>query len=261
MNDETIIVAGIGLCTASIVMSLLWLQQRRTENAGIVDIGWSGTIPLLAAFYAYWYGTYTVPRVWIALAFIICWGLRLIWHIHRRSYGKPEDGRYRELRNVWGKDTQWKMFIFFQFQAVAACIFSLPFLLIAREIRSDILFLEEVGFLMMWFSLAGESTADQQLNRFKKKSLRGAVCRDGLWNYSRHPNYFFEWMIWVSIAVYAMPVPGGIIAMICPILMLIFLFKVTGIPATEEQALKSRGDAYREYQASTSAFFPWFKKG
>jgi len=261
MNNNIIIMAGSGFISASIVMCLLWLRQHRTENAGIVDIGWSGTIPLLAVFYAYWSGTYTVPRVWIALAFIICWGGRLVWHIHRRSYGRPEDGRYRELRNAWGKDAPWKMFIFFQFQALAAVIFSLPFLLIALDTRSEIHILEEIGFLLMWFSLAGESAADKQLSQFKKKSSsRGTVCQDGLWNYSRHPNYFFEWMIWVSIAIYALPSPNGIYAVICPMLMLFFLFKVTGIPATEEQALKSRGDAYRAYQASTSAFFPWFKK-
>jgi steroid 5-alpha reductase family enzyme len=82
----------------------------------------------------------------------------------------------------------------------------------------------------------------------------------GLWNYSRHPNYFFEWLIWIAWLVFALGSPHGWIAFICPVLMLYFLFRVTGIPATEAQALRSRGEDYRRYQQTTSAFVPWFKK-
>lgn len=261
MSRDILLVAGSGFLAAFVIMSVLWLCQRRTHNAGIVDIGWSGTIPLLAAFYAWWYGTFTVPRVWIAVAFIICWGLRLMWHIHRRSSGKPEDSRYRDLRESWGKNAQWKFYLFFQFQAAAAFLFSLPFLLMARDVRAEVHVLEEIGFLLMWLSLAGESAADSQLKKFKRRhSTKGKVCTEGLWNYSRHPNYFFEWMIWVSIALYSLPSPHGYLSLICPALMLFFLFKVTGIPAAEAQAIKSRGQAYRDYQAATSAFVPWFKK-
>ena len=87
-----------------------------------------------------------------------------------------------------------------------------------------------------------------------------AYANRGLWNYSRHPNYFFEWLIWVAWAVFALGSPFGWIAIGCPLLMLYFLFRLTGIPATEAQALRSKGEAYREYQRSTSAFIPWFKR-
>ena len=90
--------------------------------------------------------------------------------------------------------------------------------------------------------------------------IRDRVCSAGLWHYSRHPNYFFEWLIWVSFFFFAFPAPWGWTTILCPALMLFFLLRVTGIPYTEEQSLRSRGLAYRQYQRSTSAFVPWFPK-
>ena len=100
--------------------------------------------------------------------------------------------------------------------------------------------------------------ADAQLHRFKQDPAnKGKTCQVGLWHYSRHPNFFFEWLIWVSYALYAMGSPSGAWGWLSPALMLYFVTKVTGIPATEAQALRSRGDEYRKYQQTTSAFFPW----
>jgi steroid 5-alpha reductase family enzyme len=109
--------------------------------------------------------------------------------------------------------------------------------------------------------LLGESLADRQLARFRADPAnKGKICQIGLWNYSRHPNYFFEWLVWVGYAVFALGSPWGWLGFIAPALMLHFLLNVTGIPMTEELSLKSKGDAYREYQRTTSAFVPWFKK-
>jgi steroid 5-alpha reductase family enzyme len=121
--------------------------------------------------------------------------------------------------------------------------------------------LEYAGIALWLVAVIGESIADAQLAAFKRDPAnRGHVCQRGLWNYSRHPNYFFEWFVWVAWAVYALASPFGWLAMICPVLMLVFLLRVTGIVATEAQALRSRGEEYVRYQQSTSAFVPWFKK-
>jgi steroid 5-alpha reductase family enzyme len=99
------------------------------------------------------------------------------------------------------------------------------------------------------------------LKAFKKDpATKGKVCEEGLWKYSRHPNYFFEWLIWIGYALIAMDSPLGWIAWICPISMYILLNKVTGIPMLEELAVVSKGQMYVRYQQTTSAFFPWFKK-
>lgn len=107
----------------------------------------------------------------------------------------------------------------------------------------------------------GESVADRQLDRFRRDPAnKGRVCRVGLWRVSRHPNYFFEWLLWVAYFTFALASPGGWLTAYCPALMLYFLFRVTGIPTTEAQALRSRGDDYRECQRTTSAFVPWFRR-
>jgi steroid 5-alpha reductase family enzyme len=239
------------------IMSVLWLVQRKTGNAGIVDIGWSGTIPLIVVFAVLLIGNPSPIRLALLLAMAVLWGGRLVWHIHRRSHGKPEDGRYAELRRAWGAQVQPKMFLFFQFQAAAAVLFSMPFLLSLGQSSATLLPLEIAAFLLWLFAWLGEASADRQLARFKRDpASKGKVCEAGWWHYSRHPNYFFEWLIWVANALFAWSAPGGPWALLCPVLMLFFLFKVTGIPATEEQALKSKGDAYRRYQQTTSVFVP-----
>jgi steroid 5-alpha reductase family enzyme len=121
--------------------------------------------------------------------------------------------------------------------------------------------LEYVGIGFWLVAVIGESIVDAQLAAFRREPAnRGHVCERGLWNYSRHPNYFFEWLVWVAWAIYAAASPFGWLALICPLVMLFFLFRVTGIPATEAQALRSRGQEYARYQRTTSAFVPWFKK-
>ena len=109
--------------------------------------------------------------------------------------------------------------------------------------------------------LIGESTADAQLAAFKRNPAnKGGVCDAGLWRYSRHPNYFFEWLIWIAYAVFALASPYGWIALAMPVLMLHFLINVTGLKATEEQALRTKGERYRLYQARTSGFIPWIPR-
>ncbi|HMO49793.1 MAG TPA: DUF1295 domain-containing protein [Kiritimatiellia bacterium] len=264
---------GLGfMMTASTVLACgimvgLWLIQRRTGNAGIVDIGWSGSIPLLVALCGILLWTdqtrtsADVMRQVAATMMCALWGFRLVAHIHRRSHGKPEDRRYATLRKNWGNHAQRNLFWFFQFQAVAAALFALPYILILRNPAPDIHPLEWAGLVLWFMAWFGEAIADQQLAAFKRNPANeGKVCDAGLWNYSRHPNYFFEWLIWCAVALAALPAPLGWIALVCPVLMLFFLFKVTGIPATEAQALKSKGDAYRRYQKTTSVFVPWFKR-
>jgi steroid 5-alpha reductase family enzyme len=108
----------------------------------------------------------------------------------------------------------------------------------------------------------GEATADSQLKAFKKDpSNKSKVCSQGLWNYSRHPNYFFQWLMWMSYFVFALASPYGYLAIISPAIILYLLLKVTGIPMTEEQSIRSKGEAFKKYQQTTSAFVPWFKKG
>jgi steroid 5-alpha reductase family enzyme len=118
--------------------------------------------------------------------------------------------------------------------------------------------LEIAGTVLWLIAISGEALADAQLAAFKRHAAnQGKVCDAGLWRYSRHPNYFFEWLIWVAFLVFALGSPWGWVAIIGPASILYLLLRVTGIPMTEEQSIRSRGDAYRRYQRTTSAFVPW----
>ena len=120
---------------------------------------------------------------------------------------------------------------------------------------------EWVGIALWLFAVAGESLADYQLKQFKADSANhGQVCQIGLWHYSRHPNYFFEWLIWLSFFSFALGSPWGILTVYCPALMLYFLLRVTGIPMTEDLAVKTKGEEYRQYQRTTSKFVAWLRR-
>jgi steroid 5-alpha reductase family enzyme len=243
-----------------LMMVVLWLVQRKTGNAGIVDVGWGMGQAVLPLLYFLVLEGYLVRQAVITAMGLLAGG-RLAWHLWRRTVGHPEEGRYQALREEWGARTESKLFFFFQFQALLLVVFSLPYLLINLHPTPHLQLLELAGIGVWLVAFGGEALADAQLRRFKADpSSRGKVCRAGLWRYSRHPNYFFQWLMWVALAIVALAAPWGWLALVCPALMLYFLLKVTGIPPTEEQALRSKGEAYREYQRTTSAFFPWFPR-
>jgi steroid 5-alpha reductase family enzyme len=245
--------AGAGLV---VMMTGFWVIHLRMRNAAIVDVGWALGLPILACCYAT--RLEPGPRGWILAALVIVWGVRLAAYLFvTRVIGHEEDGRYVELRRGWGDRASLYFFVFFQAQVLLDLLLSLPLWLVMRE-RAPLGFVEPIAIGLWAVALAGEAIADRQLAAFRRSAhAPGAVCDRGLWAYSRHPNYFFEWLIWVAYALYASTASWGWLAWTAPALMLFFLFRVTGIPATEAQALRSRGDAYRRYQRTTSVFVPW----
>lgn len=254
---------GAGLAVVVIIMTALWLLGLRTRNFSYVDIGWSANFAVLAILYASLTDGWPW-RSWLIAAMYGFWGLRLAAHLAKRILGEPEEGRYVRLREEWGQtgNLNAKFLAFFLFQGVLNVLLALPLLLACMNPDPRLHALEVAGMVVWVSGLLGESLADRQLAAFKRNAEnRGKVCDTGLWRYSRHPNYFFEWTIWIGYALFALASPAGWIALAMPLLMLHFLINVTGVKPTEEQALRSRGDAYRAYQATTSAFVPWPPKG
>ena len=250
----------VGTALAAATMLVLWLRQLRTRDATAVDIAWAANLAGLAILYAM-LSDAPAGRRWLVALCGGTWGLRLAWHLWRHRIGKGEDGRYASLRASWGESAQSKFLVFFVAQALLDALLSLPFLLAAFHAKATLHWTEIVGALVVLVAVVGESIADAQLERFKRRpDARGRTCRVGLWRLSRHPNYFFEWSAWIGFALLATSAPLGWCAWFAPALMLYLLFKVTGIPATEAQALRSRGDDYREYQRTTSVFVPWFPR-
>ena len=240
------------------LFALVYALARRIDNYGIVDIAWSYAFALLAVLYALFGSGWPVRRALIA-AIAAVWSLRLGTHLLVRIARKhpEEDGRYRQLRKDWGSLFRLKMAAFFQLQALSVVLLGIPFLAACSNPRPALAPLEWAGAALWLLAISGEALADAQLASFKRDPRSaGGVCDAGLWRYSRHPNYFFEWLIWVSYFLFGCASPWGWIGIISPACILYLLLRVTGIPMTEEQSVRSKGDAYRRYQARTSAFVP-----
>ncbi|WP_426690572.1 DUF1295 domain-containing protein [Rhodanobacter ginsengiterrae] len=243
---------------ATAMMTLGWQWQRKRSNAGIVDALWAAGVGGSAVLLALT-GSGT-PWTRLALALLGgTWGARLAVHLWRRVCGEPEDGRYQNLRAHW-HGSQWKFFAFFQFQAVLIVLFALPFVAVARNPHLSGWWLLAAAAIWL-FSVIGEAIADAQLAGFRHSPAnKGRTCREGLWRYSRHPNYFFEWLHWFAYVCLAVGSPLAWLAWSGPLVMYVFLRWISGVPYTEAQALRNRGDDYRDYQRSTPMLIPWFPK-
>lgn len=243
---------------AALIMTLVWWRQIKSQNAGFVDVAWAALLGVAAIYYFFASHGALASRVAVS-AIAAIWGLRLAWHLYRRVSHEPEDGRYRFLREHW-QNNQGNFFVFFMAQATLVFLFSLPFW-IAINHPAPAMWQLLLGVVIWLTAMFGESIADAQLAAHRNDpSNRGITCRRGLWAYSRHPNYFFEWLHWFAYAVMALGAPHAWVALIGPIVMWISLMWLTGIPYTEAQALRSRGEDYQRYQREVSVMIPWWPK-
>lgn len=250
-------VLTVGWAALGAFFAGLWAVQRRTKDASLVDVGWAAGLGAMALLCAAVLPGDPARRALVG-AMGALWSARLAWHLYvDRVRGKAEDGRYAALRASWGGDAQRNFFWFFQAQGALAALLALPFAALAA--RPGPLGPADAAGAVLWLvAVGGEAAADRTLAAFRADPAnKGRVCREGLWRYSRHPNYFFEWTHWLAYAAMA---PADWRVWLSPALMLYFLLRVTGIPATEEQALRSRGEEYRRYRRETSMFIPWFPR-
>lgn len=252
------VLVGIGVNLSMALMAVVWFICKKLNNAGFVDVAWSYGFALVAVVYAA-IGGGDPWRAGLITGMVVLWSLRLGTHLLVRvaRHHPEEDPRYAALREAFPKRVWLMFFGFFLLQGLLIGFLSAP-LAVACSNPAPGLGVFEIGGFFLWLAaLGGEVLADGQLKRFREKpENKGRVCRTGLWRYSRHPNYFCEWVIWIAFFVFACGSPGGWMTIFCPLVMLHFLLNVTGVPPAEAQSLKSRGDAYREYQRTTSVFFP-----
>ncbi len=245
----------------AILMTGAWLVQQRTGNSGWVDTVWTFSLGLVGAVGALWpmAGEPIAPRQWLIAALVVIWSLRLGMHIAVRTAGITDDPRYAAFAKEWGVDSPRRMFVFLQNQAFGSIPLVFSIFVAAHVPVAGLRAQDYLGALILLTGIAGEALADAQLKAFRTdQANKGKVCDVGLWAWSRHPNYFFEWFGWLAYPVIAISAGygWGWFALLGPVFMYWILVHVTGIPPLEEQMLRSRDDAYRAYQSRTRKFFP-----
>jgi steroid 5-alpha reductase family enzyme len=246
--------ALLGLAASLTLAVATWLVSLARHDVSIVDRVWSLLILSAAVVYAAALSAAGPRAAWL-LGMLAVWAARLAVYITWRNWGEGEDRRYREIRkrNEPGFATK-SLYLVFGLQAVLAWIVSWP-LLAALASPQPPGWLDVLGVAVFALGLACESIADAQLARFRsRRENAGRVLDTGLWRYTRHPNYFGEFCVWWGLYLVALAA-GGWWSVVSPLLMSVLLLRVSGVTLLEK-GIGERRPGYRDYIASTNAFFP-----
>ena len=247
----------------SATMAAAWSVARHPGKSGWTDVIWSFSIGAagVGGALAPIGGAAPGPRQWLVAGLVALWALRLGLHIMGRTVGGNDDPRYVELKRQWGDGFAAHLFWFLQIQAAAALLLALSILVAARNPAPDWAWSDALGTGVLLVAILGEAVGDRQLASFRgNPANKRRVCDVGLWSWSRHPNYFFEWLGWTAYALIAIGPAGrfawGWLALTGPAFMYALLVHISGIPPLEAHMLRSRGEAFRRYQRRVSAFWP-----
>lgn len=242
------------------VMVAAWTIQRLARNAGWIDVFWTFGTGSACVIAALWPSEPANPQRQILLACLAAfWSLRLGLYIaHRVRRSAREDIRYAALRNKWGAAFNRRVLAIVVPQAPAGALLAVSVFAAAHASEAPLGWRDIAGAALMLLAIAGEAVADEQMRAFKARAEPNAIMREGLWAWSRHPNYFFEWLGWLAYPTMALQLvePATYLTLIAPIIMYLVLRYATGVPTVEAAMERSRGDAFRAYQRDVSVFFP-----
>lgn len=234
-----------------IIVFLVSLIRRDNSTA---DIGWCGGM-ILITFYSLFVGGGVDLVKSVVAFFVLIWGVRLSVYIFLRNQGKPEDFRYRKMRETWKYFTLRSFFEIYMFQGFIMFIVSMPLWLLNYSGRKGFDIFDLIGAILFLTGFYFEIMADAQLRLFKKDpSNEGKIMTRGVWSLSRHPNYFGEALIWWGLAMFALHIPYGWLSLISPVLMTFILRYVTGVTMLEERMKQKPG--WEEYEKTTPPFVP-----
>ncbi len=259
---DTILLVNLSL--SFVLFATLWAVSVRVRDPSFIDAWWALGIVVLA-WATFMQAPTPGPHALALAGLATAWGLRLGLYLLRRWRDHGKDRRYDSLERAAAAQglsfAAFSALWVFAPQMLLQFIVALPVMLGQLSERGVYSALAWWGTALAAFGVAYESIADWQLVRFKSKPANvGKVMDRGLWRYSRHPNYFFEWLHWFAYVLLAVGSPLWWLALAGPVVMFVFLRWVSGIPFTEQQALRTRGEDYRHYQRTTPMLFPWFPK-
>jgi len=250
--------AELGLAA---IMTGAWATQRSSGQTGWIDAIWTFGVGATGAALALAPLGASAASDWRRAAIAgaaAAWSARLGLHIVARTREAPDDPRYRKLIESWRAAAPIRLFLFLQTQALVGAALAVAIALAAQVPSPSWRAQDLAGLAIFVGALAGEACADGQLARFRANPAnRGRICDVGLWRRSRHPNYFFEWLVWVAFAVVAVNGDGASwAALLAPLLMYATLRYASGVPPLEDHMKRTRGEAFAAYQARTPIFFP-----
>lgn len=251
-----VVVLIIALASSLALLVVAWLLHIWLKNPGIVDVFWPLAIMLNAFIFGFSHNQ-LAGWLWPTYVLLVVWGLRLACYLlFTRIIPKHVDKRYVSLSESWKMKQSIGFLWNFLLQGFLAWVLAIPFLFVSKSPMLTWLCL--IALAIIALSIVLEVMADKQLQQFKRQHP-GKVCNVGLWQYSRHPNLFFEWLVWLGFALVAISMSSyGWLGLVSPLLSFFIMYYLTG-PITEKGSLQSRGEAFKQYQQSTSYFFPWFK--
>jgi steroid 5-alpha reductase family enzyme len=249
-----------GLLLILIMMTLLWVVSAIVKNVSIVDLFWGLGFVLTSGFYFLNTDGLDIRKL-IVVILTSVWGLRLSLYLAWRNIGEGEDFRYKQFREKYGKKYWWLSFFqTFLLQGVLMWLISSPLLGAQYSGRDVPLGPFDITGIVLWSAgFLFETTGDFQMARFRSDpSNKGKIMDRGLWNYTRHPNYFGDTLVWWGFAFLSIAT-GNYIPVLGSVLMTFLIIKVSGVGLLEK-SLVDKKPGYREYMQRTSAFVPWFPK-
>ncbi len=258
---QAILAIALVLC---IIMAGAWLIWRHTGNSGWVDTTWTfglGAVGIAAALVPVPAALGPDTRQIVLAGLIAVWSLRLGLHIAIRTASISDDPRYAKLAQDWGASAPRRMFVFLQQQALGSVPLALSIFIAAQFPATALRPRDFLAFAVLAAGIVGEMIADSQLRDFRRDAAnKGRIIDFGLWRWSRHPNYFFQWFGWLAYPLIAIDVTGiypwGWLALLGPAVMYWVLRYATGVPHLERHMERTRGDAFRAHQARVNIFFP-----
>ncbi len=246
-----------GFLVTMAILTLMWAFTLYIKDSSIIDIYWGFGYVLLSAYYLYALGEeYHTTRNFVFAGLVSIWGMRLTIYLGIRNIGKGEDYRYVEMRNEAGKNWWWVSYLrVFLLQGVLLWCISSVFVP-ALMVTGGFAITDFIGIAFWALGFYFEAVGDSQLKQFKKNPAnKGKVMNQGLWRYTRHPNYFGDSMIWVGFYCFALAYHNGFLWFLCPLLMTFLLVRISGAAMLENGLTKTK-PKYAEYIRRTSGFIP-----
>lgn len=248
---------GLNLAAAMLLMICVWPFSVIKKDAGMVDVFW-GLGFMLIAWHTFLHADGFWGRRILVVLLTSIWGLRLALHIYYRQQGRGEDRRYKAWRDASGKDYWWvSLFTVFGLQGLLLWIISLVLQVPQLSPQpANWVWSDGAGLILWTAGMLFESVADLQLLRFKADPAhQSRILRQGLWAWSRHPNYFGECLVWWGFYLIALASPRNFWVIVSPLTITFLLLKVSGVTLLDK-TLGSANPEYREYMRTTPAFWP-----